>query len=177
VTRHARWLLLPLLAAGCAGTASPDTGAPEEGDLVALDALAPTGDPGPLEPAAVRVPCVQAGWSVEGESFEVNTDACDPGLFEAPTLRALAAGDQIAFTRWHLVLDAPLPTSGRMALAIDDELLWSERFDIPAEEDVLSVEVEVEEAHGQGAPLRLLVENHGANSYRFTRLRWRAAPR
>lgn len=177
------WALVSWALVACAGTSScatgaeppTDAGAPDEGSLIALEALAPTDDAGPLLLGATRVPCVEAGWSVEGDSFEVNTDACDPGLFQAPTLAQLDAGDRVSFTRWHLVLDAPLPTTGAMALAIGDEVVWSESFSIPADEDVLAVEEVVTETHPAGTAVRLLVENHGANSYRFTSLRWRRA--
>jgi hypothetical protein len=108
VTRRVATALMgAALLSGCLSPAPDDGGPPREGPLVALDALVPTDDDGPLDAGAVRVACVEAGWAVEGESFEVNTDGCDPGIFVAPLLVNVAPGDTITFTRWHLALDAP----------------------------------------------------------------------
>ena len=115
--------------------------------------------------------CSAAATRIEEDVLELDTGICGHISVEQPILSAVEAGEPLALLAWHAALTAAAPAEGWMVLTLDGQTLWELRRPIPsgpfveAREDILGVDA------APGALLRLHVENHGANSWRFAWLR------
>lgn len=116
-------------------------------------------------PAGER--CPEAGYAAESGFFEVETDVCAWGTFTQTLPRALAAGDTLQVVVWHLDLWAPEPTTARLVLALGEDIAWEGVFDVPSDEFVEEVSVELAAAVPDQSTATFLVANHGLNSYRL----------
>lgn len=128
---------------------------------------APEDDPFSAEPEVAASPCDDAGFRVEAPVLEVSTAACDHITLTQPSLAPVRSGDLVHAVAWHVLLSAPEPAEGHMAIALGDDVIWEYRVDIPADEAILKPYVEVNEAFDAGTPVRFHVHNHGDNEWKL----------
>lgn len=169
VPRACRSALLGL-AVGCApGEKAADTAAQPTSEIMDVARWTPIEAADDPWPGAEG--CSAAATRIEEDVLELDTGICGHISVEQPILSAVEAGEALALLAWHAALTAPAPAEGWMVLTLDGQPLWELRRPIPsgpfveAREDLLGVDA------APGALLRLHVENHGANSWRFAWLR------
>ncbi len=161
-----RWLLVLGLAGACAAPVA-ETAEPvallAPYDLVAVEA---SRDP-LVQHRPADVDCHPATWGPEGGGFEVQTGACAYAAFDQPLPAPIAAGDMLAITVWHDILDAAEPGLGHIAIWVGDQVVWEDEVPIPAASATLEALVPIEETPPPGARLGLHLHNHGFNSWRL----------
>lgn len=139
----------------------------EGGRLVSPSAWAESeahGDPlATHRPAEVE--CPRVGWSVEGESLEVDTGVCNYLLVEQPLLLDVAEGMPIAVDLWHQALHAEEPATGHAALFVGGELLWEREVEIPGPPAIWSDTVEAPFDLRAGDRVVFHLHNHGVNTW------------
>lgn len=116
------------------------------------------------------VDCPAAAWGEEGGGFEVQTGVCAYAAFEQPLLALPAEGDIIDISIWHDTLDAAEPSTGHVAVLLDDRVVWEETVHIPAASAALDAAVPVNFTPSPDARLGIHLHNHGYNSWRFVRI-------
>ena len=161
---------LLLWLVGCAPVA--DSGSPAaapEGALLTAEgwSLADPAD----DPWAAGAPpdprCPSTAYGPEGAYFEVETDSCSWGTWTQPLGAAVAAGDDLGFTFFHLELWAPEPAEAVVALHIRGARVWELVQPVPAAAAVFEVDVASPVSAPAGAVAAFHVHNHGSNSYRM----------
>ena len=160
-------------SAGASVSGEITTGSGEGSDPVSLvtpEAWARSeGDDPFVDEQPASVDC-DAGWGEEDGVFEVNTDACDYGVFVQGALASIEEGDVLELLLVHDALFADGPAEAHMAIAIGSQIVWSETRALPYAADVLRPSWVASAAQPVGAPVSFHVHNHGANSYRLVSL-------
>ena len=97
--------------------------------------------------------------------FSVSTDPCPRLTVEQPLLVNIPKGTWIEGRVWHFELEAESPAAGWVALAIEEELVWSQTVPIPAESGLLMIRWRAAQDHYAGQTIQFHVQNHGKNSW------------
>jgi hypothetical protein len=151
----------------------PDSGAPEQAAHTGLalperwSLLDATADPFSDRPAVVD--CPMAGVTPETLSDErvlgVETGWCNYLTASQPTLRAVAAGEEIKVRLWHFELFASEPAEAHAAVLVDGLAVLDERVPIPGPGGLIVRKVVAARAIPAGATAYFHLHNHGANSW------------
>ena len=163
---HRRLLTTLVAALGCEAEVELSSEPVPALDPFALTPVAAEADPLASERPAT-VDCPPAAWGPEGGGFEIQTGVCNYGAFDQPLTVPIEAGDELAITVWHDVLDAAEPATGHVAVWLGATVLWEDELPIPAPSGSLDVLVPIEETPPPDARLGIHVRNHGYNSWRF----------
>lgn len=138
-------------------------------------------EPKPVIDAAVWLPvqpdpldasqtCAASATRLEEGLVEVDTTQCNHVTLSQPSLTRVREGDLLDLFAFHSALSAPEPAQGRMALWIDDMLVWEALPDIPSSEVIYLDTVTSPATFPKGATVQLHISNHGGNSWRFVSL-------
>lgn len=120
----------------------------------------PLGDHRPAE-----VTCTIAGWYVENDKLEINTNYCNYLAISQPTLAAVTEGRKIALGFYHFNLIAPESGFAHLAIVIDGKILWEQEIAIPGAAWVYALEFEAPFGAPAGSTLVLHLHNHGQNTW------------
>ncbi len=123
--------------------------------------------PDPLDPSQT---CSESATRLEEGLVEVDTTLCNHVTLSQPSLLRLREGDVLDLFAFHSALSAPEPAQGRMAVWIDDVLVWEALPDIPSSEVIYLETVDAPQDFDKGATVQLHISNHGGNSWRFVSL-------
>jgi hypothetical protein len=124
--------------------------------------------PDPLDPSQT---CAEAATRLEEGLVEIDTTLCNHVTLNQPSLLRLREGDVLDLFAFHSALSAPEPAQGRMALWLDDVLVWEALPDIPSSEVIYLDTVVTPQDFSRGVTVQLHISNHGGNSWRFVSLK------
>ncbi|WP_106094775.1 hypothetical protein [Enhygromyxa salina] len=116
------------------------------------------------------VDCGPAGWYLEGEKLEIDTNNCNYLGLRQPSLVALEVGQALKLGLYHFDLVAPTPASAHLAVLIDGQLVWEDNVAIPGEAQVYSEEFTSPVSAPAGAEVVLHLHNHGQNTWALQQL-------
>lgn len=128
-------------------------------------------DPFTDRPEAVA--CSDDGAGVEELSaeavFAVSTDRCAYATAAQRAATHLDVGDTVQIRLWNYRLFSREAAQAHIALAVDGEVVWEERVQLPAGEGIpaglRTGQWIADRPVAQGAPLHWHVHNHGANEW------------
>ena len=106
----------------------------------------------------------------ETQSLSINTSGCNRLTVETPLMQSLSSGESISIRIWHFALFDYQPTTGVVAVAFDDETIWSQEIQLPTESGLLVPSVAMSKGVPSGTMVRWHVANHGSNSWNFVEL-------
>jgi hypothetical protein len=152
--------------ATCAPGISPPLGAVLDWKLTESDT-----DPFPNRPDWMT--CTEHGWGLDdGGVFGVYTGECDYVTVTQSLKVDLDPCNEIVIELSHDQLLAPQgEASGEVGFAINNELLWTKTFPIPAPPLHLGpIRIPVKKVIPAGTPIQFHVHNHGSNGWRLLRL-------
>lgn len=173
-------------AAGDQGTAEADSSGGAEGttsddgtpagppiDLVApeLWVAAPQDDPMP-EHRPSEVAC-DVGFGDDYGVFEVDTGACNYGVFDQPTLASAPAGRPVTVVFTHDDLVADAPAFGHVLVAVAGAIVVDAQVPIPKPYGLLQYEFTPSAEIPAGTTVTLHLHNHGSNNWRLVSVRSR----
>ncbi len=159
-----------LACTGCGGESEMDIQSATRGPWLNLFdwTETTTGDPF----AALReeqVACTSDAFEAEEIggvfAFSVDTGQCGWLTVEQASLLDVYPGDIIRANIWHFELLAPAPATGRVGLAINDDILQLDTVNIPSPSGLLRLEFTIQSAIPAGTKVYFHVDNHGANSW------------
>lgn len=128
----------------------------------------PSVDPMPAH-APATVNC-EFGFDDEIGLFEVDTGACNYGVFTQPSVADIYAGDTVTFVLTHDDLLAPEPAVGHVLFTIDGETAFDLEIEIPKAYDIVQVSWTPPRAIPAGSPVIMHLHNHGYNNWRVVSL-------
>jgi hypothetical protein len=116
------------------------------------------------------VDCGIAGWRVEGEALELDTNFCNYAALRQPSLVAVDTCTPLRLDLYHFDLLAPEPAQAHVAMLIDGHVVWEKFIDIPGGPMAYKAAVYEEEfispiAAPVGAEVMLHLHNHGQNTW------------
>lgn len=163
------------LFAGCEEPSDP-SGDPVTLSFVEADAWSRLTDESKDFFAAQRpadATCDEAGYYVDPikQVLEVETDVCDYLTAHQPSLQPIEAGDEIQVLGYHDLLLSDVPAEGYLGLAIDGQLVWEYRVDIPSGALMIDERVTVDRDFPEGSDVQVHVHNHGPNTWEIVALR------
>ncbi len=123
--------------------------------------------PDPLDPSKT---CAESATRLEEGLVEVDTTLCNHVTLSQPSLVRLREGDELDLFAFHSALAAPEPAQGRMAVWMDDVLIWEALPNIPSSEAIYLQTVISPQDFDPGVTVQLHISNHGGNSWRFVSL-------
>lgn len=146
----------------CSAGSSVPIAAVEKWQLTESDS-----DPFPNRPAGMT--CTDHGWGLDdGGVFGVYTGECDYVTVTQPLLVDLSDCNEIALELTHDRLIAPEgEASAVVALAIANEIVWTETFPIPAPPIYRQIRIPIEKPVAARTPIQFHVRNHGSNGWRL----------
>lgn len=118
---------------------------------------------GARERAELR--CGLSDIALENGGLEISTEACNYVTLAQPLRGALAQGERVRWVMWWQTLASVTPALGRLALAINTELLWEREVLIPGPADVVDEVLSMPAEFPSGATIYVHVSNHGYNSW------------
>jgi hypothetical protein len=138
-------------------------------DHAAWQATAAQDDP-LIDHRPSTVDCGIAGWYVESDQLEIDTNFCNYAALRQDSLRAIEACDPLRIEFYHFDLLAPEPAQAHAALLIDGQVVWEKFIDIPGDGMIYKAAVYEEEflspiAAPAGAEVMLHLHNHGQNTW------------
>lgn len=177
------WVVIITLSVPLAGCGTPGPEGDSEGD--SEDASEDASEPGEFEslidqtlwvqidaqadPLADHRPaelqCSAAGWYLELESLEVNTNYCNYLALHQPSLAPIQEGRGIRLGFYHFNLTAVGPGSAHIAMLVDGALLWEQDIEIPGTAAVYSLEFPAPLSAPAGADIVFHLHNHGQNTW------------
>jgi hypothetical protein len=131
-----------------------------------LDAVA---DP-LAEHRPATVECGIAGWYIEDDKLEINTNSCNYLAARQPSLVAIEAGQQLGLGFYHFDLVAPEPASAHLAILVEGQLLWETTVEIPGDAHVYTEVFESPLTAPAGAEVVFHLHNHGQNTWALQEL-------
>ncbi len=148
---------------------SAETGSNQEQGRSLIDHLAWEEVPAAEDPLADHRPtevlCSVAGWYVEGQSTEVDTNECNYLALRQPTLVDIHEGDTLLINFYHFDLKADDPALAHIAVMIDAELVWEDNIEIPRAAYVHTHELAAPFDAPAGTELNFHLHNHGQNTW------------
>lgn len=112
-----------------------------------------------------QVNCSSAGWYVEIESLEINTNYCNYLSLQQPSLVPIHEGHKIQLGFYHFNLTALDPGLAHVAVLVDGAPLWEQEIEIPGSAAVYSLEFAAPLSAPAGAQVVLHLHNHGQNTW------------
>jgi hypothetical protein len=112
-----------------------------------------------------EVDCKIAGWYIENEFLEIDTNFCNYLALGQPSLAAITEGQRVRLGFYHFDLVAPEPALAHIAMLADGELLWEQEIAIPGAAWVYEIEFEAPFSAPAGADLVFHLHNHGQNTW------------
>ena len=113
----------------------------------------------------------ELGFGEEDGLFEVDTELCNWGTFEQPSLVSVRAGDQLELVMVHDALySEEAGATAVLGLSLGEDIVWTTEIPIPSEAGFLRPIIVAPADAPAGTPVRFHVHNHGVNSYRFVEL-------
>lgn len=103
-------------------------------------------------------------------SYSIVTRRCGWGTAQAPLARAVPTGTPLTLRIWHYSLVRLFADSARLALAVEDRVVWERAIAVPSEGALIADEVVLDAPVAAGERLRWHVSNHGENSWNFLSL-------
>jgi hypothetical protein len=178
VTRS-RAILVSLLVCGWSGCeAKPaegdagetETGETEPGEFEELvDHELWTWAEADEDPLAAHRPadvnCGIAGWYLEFEKLEVDTNYCNYLALRQPALVPIEQGRGVQLGLYHFNLTAPEPAVAHVAVLVDGQILWEAEIDIPGSAAVHRHEFAAPFSAPAGAEVVFHLHNHGQNTW------------
>lgn len=162
MTRATFWLL-------CSAACGPLDGADAE-PVARPEAWRPIAGPDPFGNAG-DVYCEPTSWGPtefddQGTvSFEIDTTFCPWLTVEQPSTVEIRRHDRLTLRMWHFDLTAPDVADATIGLAVGDEVVWTDDFSIPRPGAWIEAAWDADRVIPAGTPLRVHVDNHGANTY------------
>lgn len=152
--------------------AGESSGATHDGpvDLVLSSAWVRDGAVDPMPAHAPATVTCEFGFDDEIGLFEVDTGACNYGVFTQPSVAAIDAGDTVTFVLTHDDLLAPEPAVGHVLFTIDGEVAFDLEIEIPKAYDIVQASWTPPRAIAAGAPVVMHLHNHGINNWRVVSL-------
>jgi hypothetical protein len=120
------------------------------------------------------VDCGIAGWYVEADQLEIDTNFCNYAAIRQNSLRAIPACSTLRIEFYHFDLLAPEAAQAHAALLIDGRIVWEKfidiTYDMPADTYRAPAAVYEEEFPAPfevpaGAEIQLHLHNHGQNTW------------
>lgn len=115
-----------------------------------------------------------------GDDLAVEIDTrfgCGWATAEQALAEDIDADDELQIRIFYFSQSSFPAAEAEVAVAIDDEILVSERIAIPTSSGLLAPRVTPARAHAAGAPIRFHIGNHGDNSWNLVEVaRVRKAP-
>lgn len=187
VARAPAGLLAASLALGCVGPAAEDstdesseateTGTTEPRSLIDHEAweVVPAAEDPLAEHRPETVECGIAGWYVEGDTTEIDTNFCNYLALRQGSLEAIAVGDDLRLSFYHFDLTAPEQADAHFAVLVDGEVVWEELITIPGGTDkadafVYTYDTAAEFDAPAGTEIGLHLHNHGQNTWALQEL-------
>jgi hypothetical protein len=112
-----------------------------------------------------EVVCGIAGWYIENEIVEIDTNFCNYLALGQPSLAAITEGRLVRLGFYHFDLVAPEPALAHIAMLADGEVLWEQEIEIPGAAMVYELEFEAPFSTPVGAELVFHLHNHGQNTW------------
>jgi hypothetical protein len=177
-----RWSLAVFSVAWITACASFEPGDAADADETETDTATPAGEFAPLidhelwttieadedplvDHRPAEISCTVAGWFVENESLEINTNYCNYLAIGQPSLAAVTEGWRIQLGFYHFNLVALEPAIAHLAVLLDGQLLWEQEVEIPGTAMVHNLEFEAPFSAPAGSPLVFHLHNHGQNTW------------
>jgi hypothetical protein len=167
-------LLTIVTLSGCPGD-DGECQAPSEPEFVPLiDHMAWEFTPAEEDPLIdhrpATVDCGIAGWYIEGDELEIDTNFCNYAALRQASLRAIESCSTLRIEFYHFDLLAPEPAQAHAALLIDGQIVWEKLIDIPGGSMIYKAAVYEEEfaapfAAPAGSEVMLHLHNHGQNTW------------
>ncbi len=129
-------------------------------------------DPFTMHRPAV-VTCPDDGWYVDLGLLEVDTGKCNYVSVQQPLVEAVTVGEVIEVSAWHGQLLSPDASSGHMAVALGDLVIWEATVPIPSGSGFFVEQWTATEPIPAGTPIRFHLHNHGANTWNLESVRKR----
>jgi hypothetical protein len=104
------------------------------------------------------------------ESLGYDAWGCNYLTVSQPSLATVEVGDTLTARVWHFKLTNPDPAEAHLAIQLDDEIVWEERFEIPQDARLRARTWTATRHFPAGAPVIFHLHNHGTNSYNFIEL-------
>lgn len=111
------------------------------------------------------ITCGVAGWYLESEIIEIDTNFCNYLALRQDTLAAITEGSLVRLGFYHFDLVAPEPALAHVAVLVDGQLLWEQEIAIPGAAMVYALEFEAPFSAPIGAELVFHLHNHGQNTW------------
>ena len=118
-----------------------------------------------------RVECHAAGFRLEGDQLEIDTNYCNYLLAEHPTRISISRGTEVSIELSHYDLTSADPAKAHAALLFGDTLVWETFIDIPSAADVVQATFRTPRALAAGEVVRVHLHNHGQNNYALAPIR------
>lgn len=166
-------LLCSVLVLACDASPADPINEPAWIPLVVAEAwepVPPDADPFADHAGPDAIFCGERDWRVELGGLEIETTRCNHATVAQPLLTDVAPGDRLRVRVWWQTLVSPEPVEGHLVLAIDEQMVWEERVDIPGPASVREVEVASPVAAAAGAVVTFHLHNHGSNSWNLNEL-------
>jgi hypothetical protein len=111
------------------------------------------------------VDCGLAGWFIESDQLEIDTNFCNYAALRQNSLRAIEACSTLRIEFYHFDLLAPEPAQAHAALLIDGRVVWEKFIEIPGQAAVYEEEFPAPFPVPAGAEVMLHLHNHGQNTW------------
>lgn len=117
--------------------------------------------------------CDDEGYFVDPikQVLEIETELCDYLTAHQPTLEPIEVGDTVEVWGYHDLLLSDEPAEGYFGLAIDGQVLWEYRVDIPSGPMVIGEEFVSDRDFSSGSDIQVHIHNHGPNTWEVVALR------
>ena len=155
-------------------SADDETTGTQPGEFVSLidhtQWAAVDADDDPLaEHRPATVECGIAGWKIENEGLDVDTNYCNYLALAQPSLTTITEGRRVRLGFYHFDLVTADPGVAHVAVLVDGALLWEQEIEIPGTPKVPAAVYELEFEAPLSAPAGATVvfhlHNHGQNTW------------
>lgn len=119
-------------------------------------------------PDSVR--CDIAGFRVENAMLELDTGRCNYFWLRQPSLAQVAESDTVTVELRHYDLTSVQPAEAHFALTFEGRVVWETDVAIPAQANVIRVDVRAPRGLPLGEDVGLHLHNHGQNTWVFAGL-------
>ncbi len=111
------------------------------------------------------VECGIAGWYVENDALEVDTNLCNYLAVGQPSLAVISKGRRVRLGFYHFDLRAPEEAIAHLAVLVHGEVLWEQEIAIPGDAMVYELEFESPMDAAVGDAVVFHLHNHGQNTW------------
>lgn len=116
------------------------------------------------------ITCDVAGWYLENEVLEIDTNWCNYLALRQDSLAPITAGAKVRLGFYHFDLVAPEEALAHVAVLVDGQLLYEQEIAIPGKAMVYALELEAPFSAPAGAELVFHLHNHGQNTWALQEL-------